>query len=84
MVDQILRGPGIQYDRIGKPIPDMLAEWYFCERLNFRILPAGLSAGSIDDQPMDRLLYWMHVAGTEAGERERLEAERMKRSSKRK
>lgn len=79
----MLRGPGIQYARIGKPIPDPLAEWYFCERLSFRVLPTGLMAGSIEDQPMDRLLYWMHIAGLEASERERLEAERMKRNSRR-
>jgi hypothetical protein len=32
---------------------------------------------------MDTLLYWMQIAGLEASERERLEAERMKRQSKR-
>lgn len=79
----MLRGPGSRYNRVGRPIPDPLAEWYFCERLNFRVLPSGLKAGSIMEQPMDRFLYWMHIAGLEAGERERLEAERMKRESRR-
>lgn len=79
----MLRGPGSRYNRVGRGIPDALAEWYFCERLGFQVLPTGLEPGSILDQPMDSLLRWMHVAGIEATEREKLEAERMKRTSRR-
>lgn len=78
LVDQILRGPGRSraggdVPRLGTPCPGALAEFHFCERFGFRILPRDLTPGSIDDQPADTFLTFAHMLSIEAETKERLE-----------
>lgn len=76
--DQILRGPGRSrsggdVERTGKPCPEVLGEFHFCERFNFRILPRDLVPGNVDDQPADTFLTFAHMLSLEAEIKERLE-----------
>lgn len=89
LTDQILRGPGRSRTggdtpRLGKPCPEVLGEFHFCERFGFRILPRDLVPGNVDDQPADTFLLFAHMLSIEAETKERLELILQKKMSARK
>lgn len=78
LADQIMRGPGRargggSTDRLGKPCPMPLAEYYWCQRFGFQVMPRDLIEGHVDDQPADTYLLYANLLSKEAEMRERLE-----------
>lgn len=76
--DQIMRGPGRSRagrdtERLGKPCPEALGEYHFCERMGFRILPRDLVPGHVEDQPADTFLFYANLLSRESEIKERLE-----------
>lgn len=88
LADQIMRGPGRargggSTERLGKPCPESLAEFYVAEKFGFRIMPRDLVPGAaIDDQPADTLLMYQNLLSIEAETRERLEFLQQRKMSK--
>lgn len=84
-----MRGPGRSRsggdsERLGKPCPDALSEFQFCERFGFKILPRDLVPGQVDDQPYDTYLFYANLLGTESRIRERLEILQQRKQSPKK
>ncbi len=83
-----MRGPGRSrgggdIERLGKPCPAPLGEFYFAQRFGFRVLPGDLVPGSTDDQPSDTFLFYSNLLSHEAEQRERLEHIQMRRQQPR-
>lgn len=66
IIDQIRRGDGTPYERLGVTCPEPLISLQVAERSQWRIMPAGLMAGSEDDQPTGQYFYWLAVMSWEA------------------
>jgi hypothetical protein len=73
-----MRGPGRSragndVERLGKPCPPELADYYMAKAFGFRILPPGLVPGSTEDQPAAIFAYYSNLLAEEASKTERLQ-----------
>lgn len=80
-----MRGPGAgpkgsDVKRLDKPCPALLAEWLFCEGMNFVVMPEDMIAGApLDEQPMDTYLLFTQIVSFYSAEKERLQVLQQRR-----